>query len=416
MDSKTRNTTILLVISLFALAIGLVLYANRESGTVNNQSVTSDNVAPSFVNGNELSEDELHAFLKDETFFDYDKNYITSGKDDIDTSTLYVIANSVDHDIRIGITDVFGHPVSGVTFIAKVDGLGEYSDINQDGIIKIPDLAAGDYYVSINPVDDYTVPTVPVRVSVKEQLEFKAIEDISLYIYSEDMIDVLAEDTEDGITTDDYDDTAHISNNIDSEGVFGIDVSKYQKDIDWERVARAGVKFAIIRCGYRGSKSGVLVEDPYFKRNIHEAKAAGIDVGVYFFTQAVNETEAVEEASMVAALCQEYDLDYPVFIDTEGAGGGRADGLSKEERTNVVVAFCKTVESSGYIPGVYSSRCWFYDKLDDSKLSEFVLWDAEYRDRPLYKGDYKLWQYSSKGSIDGIETNVDLDMCYTTFN
>lgn len=416
MDSKTRNRTIILVVSLFALAIGLVVYSNRDKTTHGSGMPAVSSSVAGGMGGDNLTEDQLHAFLRDETFFDYDKNFVTSDRDNVDTTTLYMAASSVDHDIRVAVTDVFGHVVRGITFSVNVDGLGEYSDVNQDGIIKIPDVSAGDYYVSLKPVDDYKVPTTPMRVSVKQQLEFKPIDDISLYVYTEDMIDSAIEDTEDEISTDDYDDTAHITSNIDSSGIFGIDVSKYQKDIDWDKVSQDGVKFAIIRCGYRGSKSGVLVEDPYFKRNIQGAKAAGIDVGVYFFTQAVNETEAVEEASMVASLCREYDIDYPVFIDTEGAGGGRADGLSKEERTKVVVAFCKTVESCGYIPGVYSSRCWYYDKLDDSKFADFVLWDAEYRSEPLYKGNYKLWQYSSKGSVSGIETNVDLNMCYTTFN
>lgn len=416
MDSKTRNATIMLVFSIFALAIGLVLYSNREEkpATVSNNKVeASEN---RYVNGSELSESDLHAFLQDETFFEYDSPiYVTSDKDTVDTKTLYMLATSVEHDIRVAITDVFGHPVKGQDFYILVEGQGEYKDLNQDGIITIPDLNAGEYYVSLKQVEGYTGPKDAMRVTVKDKLEFKVIDDISLFICTEDMIDASVEDTEVPIGTDDYDDTGSNQNNIDSEATFGIDVSKYQKDIDWEAVAADGVKFAIIRCGYRGSKTGALVEDPYFRRNIEGAKNAGIKVGVYFFTQAINETEAVEEASMVATLCKDYSLDFPVFIDTESAGG-RADNLDKETRTNVVDAFCKTVEGAGYIPGIYSSRCWFYDKLDDSRLQEYVLWDAEYRSSPLYKGNYKLWQYSSKGDIRGIDTRVDLNMCYTTFN
>ena len=194
---------------------------------------------------------------------------------------------------------------------------------------------------------------------------------------------------------------------------FGIDVSKWQQEIDWEKVAAAGVQFAIVRCGYRGSASGCLVEDPYFVRNIEGAKNAGIRVGVYFFTQAVNEVEAVEEASMVATLCRDYELDYPVFIDTEGAGGqGRADALSVDERTAVCNAFCKTIESEGYEAGIYASRCWFYEKLHDDELQDYFLWVAEYRNEPIYTGNYKMWQYTSSGYIDGISTRVDMDISY----
>lgn len=417
MDSKTRNTTILLVISVFALAIGLVLYSNRESmGTVSgNNAGANVNGTGNFVNGDKLSEDELHAFLNDETFFDYDRNSVSAGDMDVvDTSTLYMIATSVEHDIRVAVTDVFGHPVPGVSFLVSVDGLGEFKDINEDGIITVPDVSAGEYYVALKPVEGYTVPSGPMKVAVKDKLEFKVIDDISFYIVTEDMIDVSVEDTKTPIGTEDYDDTGSNSATAYSDGILGIDVSKYQKDIDWELVADSGVKFAIIRCGYRGSKTGALVEDPYFKRNIEGAKAAGIKVGVYFFTQAVNETEAVEEASMVATLCKDYKLDFPVFIDSEAAGG-RADNLDKDVRTANIVAFCKTIESAGYRSGVYASRSWFNGRLNDSLLDDFVIWDAEYRESPLYKGNYKLWQYSSNGKIDGIDTRVDLNMCYTTF-
>ena len=134
---------------------------------------------------------------------------------------------------------------------------------------------------------------------------------------------------------------------------------------------------------------------------------------VYFFTQAINEVEAVEEASMVVSLCENYDLDYPVFIDTEGAGGnGRADGLDAETRTLVCEAFCETVQSAGYHAGVYASRNWYYNQLEDERLSTYVLWVAEYREEPLYTGNYSLWQYTSSGSVNGINTRVDLNISY----
>lgn len=413
MDSKTRNLTLLLVFSLFCLAIGLVVYSNREMAPSVSGNETMD--GNKFVNGDKLDNDSLHAFLKDETFFDYEEYKPSTIKTETaNTNTLYMIATSSEHDIKIAVTDVFGHPVTGNEFYVTVEGQGEYKDLNQDGIINVPDLNAGDYYLSLAEVEGYKIPSEPMRVSVKDKLEFKVIEDISYYIFSEDMVDFAKEDTEEQISTEDYDDTGSSEAKYDPEGIFGIDVSRYQKDIDWEMVAAEGVKFAIIRCGYRGSKSGVLVEDPYFRKNIEGAKQAGIKVGVYFFTQAISETEAVEEASMVAKLCSEYELDYPVFIDTESAGG-RADTLDKELRTNIIDAFCKTVKGAGYNPGVYASRCWFQEKLDDSRLQNYVLWDAEYRSEPLYEGNYKIWQYSSNGTLRGIPARVDLDISYTEF-
>ena len=171
------------------------------------------------------------------------------------------------------------------------------------------------------------------------------------------------------------------------------------------------MEFAIIRCGYRGSKTGCLVEDPYFERNLSGAKAAGVNVGLYFFTQAISEVEAVEEASMALALCDGLELEYPIYIDTEGAGGnGRADGLETEPRTNVCRAFCATVENAGYRAGVYASRNWWKNNLRAEELDGYEAWLAEYRDIPLYDGYYSLWQYTSKGSVNGIEGRVDLNL------
>lgn len=158
---------------------------------------------------------------------------------------------------------------------------------------------------------------------------------------------------------------------------------------------------------------GSLVVDPYFEANIKAATMAGVKVGVYFFTQAINEVEAVEEASMVLELVREYSLDYPIFIDTEGAGGnGRADMLSVEERTLVCDAFCRTVENAGGEAGVYASRNWYYNRIDASKLENYCIWLAEYRSAPLYDGYYNMWQYTSKGTVDGIEGNVDMNISY----
>jgi len=178
-------------------------------------------------------------------------------------------------------------------------------------------------------------------------------------------------------------------------------------------VKNAGVQFAIIRAGYRGSVTGSLVEDPMFVTNMKGAQAAGIPVGVYFFTQAVDEKEAVEEASAVIELIRDYRLNYPVFIDTEGAGGnGRADNLDAETRTLVCEAFCRTIENAGYTAGVYASRNWYNNNLQTARLENYHIWLAEYRSVPLYQGYYKTWQYTSKGKVDGIEGRVDMNITY----
>lgn len=202
---------------------------------------------------------------------------------------------------------------------------------------------------------------------------------------------------------------------IPSAETYGIDVSKWQGNIDWKAVSQSGVKFAIIRCAYRGAKDGQIHEDPYFKANIKGATQNGIKVGVYFFTQAVNEVEAIEEASMSIALVQGYHLNFPIFIDTEKATNGRANGLDKATRTRVVKAFCETVRNSGYKPGIYASKSWYNDNLDMSQLSAYNIWVAQYNTSCNYTGRYDMWQYTDSGSVPGIKGNVDMNKCYTNY-
>ena len=193
--------------------------------------------------------------------------------------------------------------------------------------------------------------------------------------------------------------------------VMGIDISKHNGNIDWNAVKNSGVQYVILRCGYRGSASGVLVEDQKFKRNIQGATAAGLKVGIYFFSQAVNEVEAVEEASMTLSLIKNYRITYPVYIDVESANG-RADGISKAARTSVINAFCQTIRNSGYTPGLYANKNWLTEKINTGALGGCKIWLAQYVAAPTYAGRYEMWQYSSRGSIAGIKGNVDLNVSY----
>ena len=193
--------------------------------------------------------------------------------------------------------------------------------------------------------------------------------------------------------------------------VMGIDISKHNGNIDWNAVKNSGVQYVILRCGYRGSASGVLVEDQKFKKNIQGATAAGLKVGIYFFSQAVNEVEAVEEASMTLSLIKNYRITYPVYIDVESANG-RADGISKAARTSVINAFCQTIRNSGYTPGLYANKNWLTEKINTGALGGCKIWLAQYVAAPTYGGRYEMWQYSSRGSIAGIKGNVDLNVSY----
>ena len=194
----------------------------------------------------------------------------------------------------------------------------------------------------------------------------------------------------------------------------GIDVSKYQGRIDWNAVKADGITFAIIRVGYRGYGSGALVEDSQFRANIQGATAAGLKVGVYFYSQAVDEAEAVEEASMVLSLCAGYGLPVGVYYDTEKVAGdtGRADGISAAQRTACAVAFCETIRNAGYQAGVYSYASWFYNQLNLANLGKYKIWIAQYRDTLSFNSRYDIWQYSSKGSVPGIPKAVDMNIGY----
>ena len=192
----------------------------------------------------------------------------------------------------------------------------------------------------------------------------------------------------------------------------GIDVSKFQGSIDWNAVKADGITFAIIRCGYRGYGSGALVEDSTYRANIRGAINAGLKVGVYFYSQATNEAEAVEEASMVLSLVSGYSLPLGVYYDTEKVAGdtGRADTISAAQRTACAVAFCETIRNSGYSAGVYSYASWFYNSLNFANISKYNTWIAQYRDTLNFSYKYNIWQYTGSGHVNGISKPVDMNI------
>lgn len=198
---------------------------------------------------------------------------------------------------------------------------------------------------------------------------------------------------------------------VTGSGTRGIDVSKWNGSIDWKAVKNSGIDYVIIRCGYRGSSQGALIQDPKYTANIKGAIAANLKVGVYFFTQAVDEAEAVEEASMVLELVKNYKISYPIFLDVEGSGG-RGDKIDKATRTSVIKAFCNTIQEAGYTAGVYANKSWLTNKIDASQLNAYKIWLAQYASKPSYKGRYDLWQYQSTGRVSGISGNVDMNWSY----
>lgn len=202
----------------------------------------------------------------------------------------------------------------------------------------------------------------------------------------------------------------------------GIDVSYAQKSINWKKVAADGIDFAIIRVGYTGSSSGKCMEDDWFRDNIKQAKAAGLKVGVYYFTTAMTEAQGTREANFAANIIQStgVKLDLPVVIDSEALPGSLAaskrghnyNALSKSSRTTAVKAFCEQTVKNGYTPMIYASTSWLNSKLDMSKLSKYKVWVAQYNTKVTYGGTYQCWQYTSSGKVNGITGSVDMNIWY----
>jgi len=197
----------------------------------------------------------------------------------------------------------------------------------------------------------------------------------------------------------------------------GIDVSKYQGNIDWQAVASDGVEYAFVRLGIRGYESGKLALDEFFDKNMRGAKDAGIKTGVYFFTQAITVEEAIEEADYVLQNIVGYDVPYPVVFDVEMIGNddGRANNLSQKERTDIAIAFCDRIRAAGYTPMIYGNVKCFTKLLDMTRLNDYEKWYAFYDDYMYMPYDVGIWQYTEKGTVPGINTNVDLNISYKEY-
>lgn len=207
----------------------------------------------------------------------------------------------------------------------------------------------------------------------------------------------------------------------DAPSYVGVDVSSYQGEIDWQKAADAGVQFAVIRAGYRGYTEGALHEDECYRQNVEGALAAGLEVGVYFFSQAVNEAEALEEAEFLLELIQDDEITYPVVFDWEKQNEetSRTRETGGDVMTACTVAFCRAVEEAGYLPMVYFSPFKGYTELDLKQLLDWPFWLAHYTDdwEPTsFRYDFAMWQYTSNGQVDGITGRVDLDLCLTDFS
>lgn len=195
----------------------------------------------------------------------------------------------------------------------------------------------------------------------------------------------------------------------------GIDVSFYQKEIDWNLVKQDGIDFAMIRVGYRGYTAGTIEADATYIQNIEGAVAAGIQVGVYFFSQAISPEEAKEEAQFVLDAIAGYPITMPVAFDWERIDdieGARTDDVTGTVLTECALAFCQVIQDAGYEPAVYFYRRLGYYEYNLEKIQHLKFWVAAVGDEIDFYYDHYMWQYSFTGKVSGIEEDVDLNLCF----
>ena len=210
-----------------------------------------------------------------------------------------------------------------------------------------------------------------------------------------------------------YDGDYYVYEDTGYSSLTGIDVSYAQGDIDWQKVKDDGIEFAVIRAGYRGYESGELHTDTGFYENLEEARSAGLKTAVYFFSQALNETEAEEEADYVMGLLEGYDnIEFIAYDFEEAHSDGRISQMKNEDITDCAKAFLLRVKENGYQPMMYGSQSFLWEEIDRLELNDITeYWMASYgKVKPEYPYRFAIWQYSEDARVEGISGPVDLDL------
>ncbi|HJC89348.1 MAG TPA: glycoside hydrolase family 25 protein [Candidatus Mediterraneibacter excrementigallinarum] len=258
-----------------------------------------------------------------------------------------------------------------------------------------------------------------IRIEEKDGKEYFIFQDVKENSYRAELLENVPKNIYDFSCLSTDEDTGFKKYNDEKNGItskMGIDVSEFQGgDIDWKQVKDSGIEFVIVRIGYRAyGESGELVKDDMFEQNIEGALDAGLEAGVYFFSQAITPGEAVEEAEFVLDLIRPYKITGPVVYDTEEIKGdtARTDGNTRQEFTNYCKVFCDTVEHAGYDSMIYANMKWMAFTLDMEELTDYDFWYADYHELPQNPYDYTIWQYSETGAVPGINANVDLNIWF----
>ncbi len=419
MDSKLKRTVIFLSVFMCVSVIAIVAAANWKtvSRRINGRvSILKESAEEATESSTLRLGNDLYAWKNDETFFDTKADTLAMQIME-EMNRLTASAVSIERDLRIQILDYQGELKTGEAFKVKVSLDGKtstYEDSDKDGIIYTDGLEPGDYTVSLEAFGDYEMPDEPLKVKVPDKAECTYIEDINLLIKEKTGAQAQYEDVLTHVASSDADKKQNTSYGTDTDLLYGVDLSDKNEDVDFKKVYGSGIRFAMLRAGYRGALSGDLVADEAFTEYAHAANRNGLAVGVYFDSQAVNRKEAIEEASLVIYLMRELNITYPVYIRLDLAGGdGRADSLDSDTRTEIALAFEETIKNAGYETGVYSSAAWFNTNLDTGSLEKEHIWLSEYRKNQSGKDYYyDLWQYTDAGTVDGINEPVCLNVSY----
>lgn len=282
-----------------------------------------------------------------------------------------------------------------VTLAAKNKKLSEQLDADEDYIAA----AASRVYEYYSPKD-----YIEISDYSRDKIILKALENVPKTELDPENL------SSDG-------DFRYYTENGEITSKLGVDVSYFQEDINWQVVKEAGIEFAMIRAGYRGYESGKINKDPRFDEYMSGAAEAGIETGVYFYSQAVTVEEAEAEAEFVLSQIEGYDITYPVVFDWEltGEESARTNGLSPAMLTDITAKFCNTVAGAGYIPMIYSSKRQALLRTDMDCLYMFDFWLCEYTDIPEYPYIYQMWQYSSDAEVPGINGDVDINISFIDY-
>lgn len=417
MDSRVKRIVILLA-SLTVLAVlMIVVAANRRNMERMAAAPSSSSETAASVSVISPFKTDPNAWRSDESFFDSEDPTLT-GRILENMKTLVVYAVSVERDLRVRILDYEGNLAAGNAFELELKpaGIGapktvSVTDEDKDGLVELTDLEPGNYEVTLKPITGFNVPDRPLKVKVRDKLEYSLIEDIFLDIRHETDRDREKEDLMEISAFDFAGATQKTAPEKDM--VVGIDISSRDGEVDFVKLYDAGIRFVMVRAGYRGADSGEIIADDMFSANARNAIRAGLDVGAYFFSQAVSEREAVEEASALLTMCSGATITYPLCIREDRAGGqGRGDEIDEKRRTDQADAFCRTVKSEGYEPMVYGSGSWLETNLEAGRLEKYKIWLGDFSQAPRYEGFYDLWQYTGSGTVPGIDHKVGLTISY----